>query len=616
MFSRDGDETDLLEDVVAELLADRSCRAIAIIGGVGSGKTTALEHLAAVFADEGGVRLVDDPELPEDFSAPNETVIVIADRQEWRLDGQTVLTLAGWSRDECIEYLLAVHRARCASVMARLPVIDAVGRESPTLWRLILDALAADDSLTDATSALCRCIDAAYPEPQVREAVQLLAFAVLTGSEKPEAARLRLADLVSADEGIRLALQLAAQLVLATDHLVRELRLGRVCSVLCEALPVDLIRSCAAAIEADHAVLARLRSVLDASWMKSLVVGNVRLSQSMAASILVATPSGWIPPPDCVPRLFGAHLDGVEWPRAQLTAVDARNADLSRANLFEATLDKADLRGANLTRARLHGASLRNATFADGNLTRADLSFVRAQAASFESACLAGANLEGALLRGATFQCADLRGARLWRSTLEAAKLEGARIDDADFFAAHLEAARLLGQDLRCASFRGAVMIGADLTGCRLDAMILLGSSLSHANLTLATLTSTNLTHADLHNATLLEAKMADVNLERANLRGADLRNVTFHMGSSRSGLVGSPIASEGSRTGFYTDEHEEQHFRAPEDIRKANLRGADLTGAKIDGTDFYLVDLRDAIYEPWQEEIFRLSGAILGSRV
>jgi hypothetical protein len=82
------------------------------------------------------------------------------------------------------------------------------------------------------------------------------------------------------------------------------------------------------------------------------------------------------------------------------------------------------------------------------------------------------------------------------------------------------------------------------------------------------------------------------------------------------SGLVGSPIACEGSKTGFYTDDYEDMHFKRPEDIRKANLCGADLRGAKIDGLDFYLVDLRDAKLEAKQLEHVRRCGAILGKAV
>ena len=86
-------------------------------------------------------------------------------------------------------------------------------------------------------------------------------------------------------------------------------------------------------------------------------------------------------------------------------------------------------------------------------------------------------------------------------------------------------------------------------------------------------------------------------------------------MGSSRSGLVDSTIASEGSRTGFYTDEYTEQDFKSPEEIRKANLCGADLRDALIDGVDFYLVDLRGARYDASQAAHFRQCGAILEDR-
>ena len=76
-----------------------------------------------------------------------------------------------------------------------------------------------------------------------------------------------------------------------------------------------------------------------------------------------------------------------------------------------------------------------------------------------------------------------------------------------------------------------------------------------------------------------------------------------------------SVIASEGTRTGFYTDDYNDQDFKAPEEIRKANLCGCDLRGALVDATDFYLVDPRGAKYTKMQAEHFRRCGAILRSR-
>ena len=118
---------------------------------------------------------------------------------------------------------------------------------------------------------------------------------------------------------------------------------------------------------------------------------------------------------------------------------------------------------------------------------------------------------------------------------------------------------------------------------------------------------------ANFRCANLQEAGLAEIDWEDACLAGADLSCASFHLGSLRSGLVHSPIACEGSRTGFYTDDFNEQDFKSPEEIRKANLCGADLMGACVDGVDFYLVDLRGARFDDRQANHFRRCGAILG---
>ena len=142
------------------------------------------------------------------------------------------------------------------------------------------------------------------------------------------------------------------------------------------------------------------------------------------------------------------------------------------------------------------------------------------------------------------------------------------------------------------------------------------GAIFTAANLEMAALTGSFMPGGSFCGANLTAARLADVEWERADLRGADLRSATFHMGSSRSGLLFGLPPSEGSRNGFYTDEYLDQSFRCAEEIRKADLRGADLTGANLEGVDFYLVDLRGATYSARQEDLLRRSGAILDVRV
>ena len=123
------------------------------------------------------------------------------------------------------------------------------------------------------------------------------------------------------------------------------------------------------------------------------------------------------------------------------------------------------------------------------------------------------------------------------------------------------------------------------------------------------------MSQCNFEGAALNNARMALINWEYCDLRNADLRGCSFHLGSTRCGLVGSPYPSHGTRTGFYTDEYKEQYFKPPELIRKANLFGADLRGANITGVDFYLVDLREAKYDRGQLDQLISTGAILSGR-
>ena len=145
--------------------------------------------------------------------------------------------------------------------------------------------------------------------------------------------------------------------------------------------------------------------------------------------------------------------------------------------------------------------------------------------------------------------------------------------------------------------------------------MRLPGADFTAARLNGALLTDSVIRRGLFQRADLGGAGLADIQWEEADLRDADLRGAVFHLGSSRSGLVGSPLACEGSRTGFYTDDFDQQTYLPPESIRKANLCRTDLRGAKIEGVNFYLVDLRGAKYSPDQLEYLGHCRAILFDR-
>jgi uncharacterized protein YjbI with pentapeptide repeats len=174
----------------------------------------------------------------------------------------------------------------------------------------------------------------------------------------------------------------------------------------------------------------------------------------------------------------------------------------------------------------------------------------------------------------------------------------------------------LNGLPLRKARLDGALFAHAQMVGCDMEGMDLRGADFTKSLLKDVLLTGSRMPRARFVEACLQGAGLADVDWEEADLRFADMRNCTFHLGSSRSGLVDSPIASEGSRTGFYGDEFDQQTYRAPEEIRKANLCGADIRNARIEGTDFYLVDLRRTKYTRQQFEHLRRCGAIRCNRV
>jgi uncharacterized protein YjbI with pentapeptide repeats len=272
------------------------------------------------------------------------------------------------------------------------------------------------------------------------------------------------------------------------------------------------------------------------------------------------------------------------------------------------------LAGLDLRNVSWRWATLMGVHCETTQLDGADLGIANARKALFAQASLKRANLERALLMEGQFQGARLDRARFFAARMNGALFRDATLHGADFRKAILDEAILLRCDLRRTRLDRVSAQGTRFGSCRFDGMTIRRPDFARASFDSCIMTGLRLVDARMPGATFGGSRLAEVQWEGADLRGASFAGATFHMGSSRSGLVESVIASEGTRTGFYTDDYLDLDHKAPEEIRKANLCGADLRGAVVKHTDFYLVDLRGAVYTDAQAEHFARSGAILWS--
>jgi uncharacterized protein YjbI with pentapeptide repeats len=593
-----------LEDEILRLVEAGRSGVVALVGPAGSGKTTALQHLAAVLPADAPVALWDEgDECP---GVPAGGLLVCAAAAD-PPGGAASYRLAPWGQDELIEYLMAAHRARCGTVVARLrPDDHFLFRGVPEIWRAVLDRMAADGAAPNARTALHRLLEAQLPDTDIVERARSACLNLLARGAPEGPCPWARVDRPGFPRGaVRLLRHPPVQLMLAAERVAADLHGDADCDYLKLRLPRELVESAAAAVRGDERALDHLRRLLAGPpW-----------AHAMAASLLLGADPSWVPGPGPAPRLAGAYLGGARWPAVRLPRAKLSEADLGDADLAGADLDVADVRKASLRGARLAGAALRALHAVEADLSGADLTLARAGDARFTGADLSGAVLDDAVLTGATLAFARLAKTSLRGANLTAALFPEAKLKGADFSGATLDRADLSGLRLAEATFAGAGFAGAVLSKCDLEGMDLPGADFRGADLDGALLTGSSMPGADFTGAGLRNAGLADVRWEGACLRGADLRGAGFHLGTTRSGLLITPIASEGTRTGFYTDDYDEQYYKAPEEIRKADLCGADLRGANVEGVDFYLVDLRGARYDPAQEEHFRRCGALLGDR-
>lgn len=596
----------MLEEVVDGLLSEEAVGVVRIGGRAGSGKRTALASIVARAAWAERVVTLDRPERHQVLERCPDRLVIYTRAEPLALVHLAEYNLAPWDEDDRLEYLLARHPERCASVLTRVSASGHIEElmGSPELWCPVLDELAADERVVDVDAALSRVLDRAFGDPQRAARLRMACVRARTDGESLPPFG---AEVLEEDE--RFARHAAVQDRLGAVQVTDDLSHGELRRYLAKRFPSGLLRATSQRIAGDE----EARSVLERLVEEG---GNYGAT---AASLLNAADTGWVvsllerlarasrPLPDLTgadlsgARAAGAQARGMVLDRARCAGGDWNDAQLDRVRAVEAdfgvclmrgvrmngcmaqgaSFEGADLRGASLVGSHLDGVVLRGA-----RLDGADLSDSTLRGVQAEGARLCGAKLADARLGGAHLDGADLRAASLVRASMRAVDLRRARLDGADLSEAMLAGANLEGLELPQARFAGVLARGAYFTGSVMSG-------------------------ADFQGADLRETGLAQVAWEGADLRGANLTDASFQLGSTRSGkLVGYP--SEGTRTGFYTDDYDDQNHKVPEEIRKANLVGADLRGAHVQGTDFYLVDLRGVRCSDKQREHFRRCGAIL----
>lgn len=296
-----------------------------------------------------------------------------------------------------------------------------------------------------------------------------------------------------------------------------------------------------------------------------------------------------------------------------------RFAELPGEVLMARILDEIDFTGANLSRANLRQASAANASFFAADLSFADLTLIRAPKADFRGAALAGARLGSALLDGADMRRAVLatahEGFQLVRPDAAAASLNGTDLSEAeagkvDFSNASLKGAKLRGANLRGAVFKDAIMTGADLAGAQLGGTTFHGAVLTGIDVSKLGLPPESLAGCLLDpgpDALSAREEMLDILdlAERwaltngregrpANLDGRDLRVLEGSLSGrtlpamSARAAIAVGVSFEGSQLqGAVFDSADMRDARfADTDLRGATFRDARLAHANLDTAD------------------------------
>jgi hypothetical protein len=163
-----------LEDVIIEQAEENPRGLLRIEGGVGGGKSMAINHLAAVFAHDARFQFFDEPDAEQlALRRPDRFVVATvptASIQDLKLDL--------WGLDELVEYLLVRHPDWCSSIITRL---GSTARQAwiPQLAAIALDRFAANSQARDPMGELYLHVQQRLGDERQRSAVGRYCLAIV-----------------------------------------------------------------------------------------------------------------------------------------------------------------------------------------------------------------------------------------------------------------------------------------------------------------------------------------------------------------------------------------------------------------------------------------------------
>jgi uncharacterized protein YjbI with pentapeptide repeats len=341
----------------------------------------------------------------------------------------------------------------------------------------------------------------------------------------------------------------------------------------------DLSKGTMAAPKLDLSAIAK--TVVDAK--KQVEASGIEVPQLQALDRILAEPT------------IAAAMLPEDAP--EFDGQDLRERDFSGQDLKGASFVKADLRQANFS-----GADLEGADFSGAQLESANFVGAKAQSASFASAVGRNVDFQGARLEGAQFPKSDFSGsnfskavmtlAQLSEAKLVGAKLDGAELTMAVFVEGNLNAASFRGATVDMATFSKASLAGADLS--EVEGLMTL---FNEADLVEASFTKARLPKGSFEKAMVQRADFRQSFLEKATFRTAQAQGATF-AGAELPGFVASRRADFTGAILSAVDAPDSVWLNGildDADFSHADLRRAQMNGARCDRTRFDGAELREA---------------------